>query len=120
MDSKDTEILRTMLVEEKARLEEELADIMGGNHEQAGTSDESSHRTQMADSGSDTLERQRDLSLEENVKHLLGRVNVALQRVEKGSYGLCDCCGGEIGAERLKALPYADKCIECKRKEEAW
>jgi len=37
----------------------------------------------------------------------------ALNRMEEGSYGLCSACGVEIPEERIKALPYTDKCFEC-------
>ena len=38
----------------------------------------------------------------------------ALGRLERGEYGICRSCGQEIDIERLKALPYATKCIPCK------
>ncbi len=109
-----------MLLGEKTRLEEELAEIVNGNHDPSGGVKESLFGTHMGDGGTETFERERDRTLEQNVRDLLGRVNFALGRLEKGTYGVCECCGGEITAERLKALPYADMCIECKRKDEAW
>jgi RNA polymerase-binding protein DksA len=57
-------------------------------------------------------------SLEENAEHLLASIDAALKRVEVGTYGICERCGRPIGDERLEALPYATKCIECKRLEE--
>ncbi len=42
----------------------------------------------------------------ENIKH-------ALKRMEEGSYGTCAICGIEIPEERIKALPYTDKCFKC-------
>ena len=65
-------------------------------------------------------ERRRglELSLEENAEHLLAEIEAALVRIDEGVYGTCGRCGGRIGAERLEALPWATKCIECKRLEE--
>lgn len=121
MNKKDTESLRRLLLEEKSRLAEELDEIVAGNHDQPGmAAHESVYRTHMADAGTDTFERARDLTLEHNVRDMLERVNLALERVEAGTYGVCDTCGEPIGSDRLKALPYADMCIDCKRKEEAW
>jgi len=121
LNDKDAKSLKRVLLEERSRLEEELAEIVSGNHEKPGMSThESVYRTHMADAGTDTFERARDLTLEQNVREMLARVTAALERLEAGTYGLCESCGEPIGTERLNALPYADMCIECKRKEEAW
>jgi RNA polymerase-binding protein DksA len=40
-------------------------------------------------------------------------IQAALGRIENGTYGLCDTCGEEIGAARLKAIPEATRCVEC-------
>jgi RNA polymerase-binding protein DksA len=65
-------------------------------------------------------ERRRglELSLEENAEHLLAEIDAALARIDDGVYGTCVRCGGLVGPERLEALPWATKCIECKRVEE--
>ncbi|MBN1417273.1 MAG: TraR/DksA family transcriptional regulator [Planctomycetes bacterium] len=47
------------------------------------------------------------------------RITKALQRIDSGTYGKCEDCGGEIGIERLEALPFATQCIACKKKEES-
>jgi len=49
----------------------------------------------------------------------LGHIEEALRRLEEGSYGECSECGTEIGAARLKALPFALKCRHCQEHEEA-
>ena len=71
-----------------------------------------------ADSAAETLDRGIELSLEDNAEHLLEAIDAALARVEAGSYGMCERCGAAIAHERLEALPWATKCIECKRLEE--
>jgi len=65
-----------------------------------------------------TTERERDLSLLDNARALLDRVESALAKVDAGTYGVCASCGKSIEAARLKALPHATLCIACKRKEE--
>ncbi len=79
---------------------------------------EKSYEDHFADSGSATFEREKDFSLEQNIKDLLSQVNAALQRMEEGQFGLCRRCGKQIDAERLRALPYADLCISYRRKRE--
>ncbi|MDO8885522.1 TraR/DksA C4-type zinc finger protein [Candidatus Oleimmundimicrobium sp.] len=114
-------ILKEKLESEKRRLEEELKEIEEGNlkETQNETTGENSFEDNFADSGTATFEREKDLSLEINIKDLLSRVNGALERFKKGTYGKCFMCGGDIDPARLKSLPYADLCIECKKKEES-
>jgi len=57
-------------------------------------------------------------SLEDNAEHLLASIESALARLDDGTYGRCERCGQPISEERLEALPYATRCIECKRLEE--
>ncbi len=43
----------------------------------------------------------------------LTQIRQALRQVEEGTYGICESCGEEIGAERLKVMPFATRCIHC-------
>ncbi len=72
----------------------------------------------LADSASDTYMRELDEGLEENADHLLEEIAAALVRIDDGTYGTCESCGGAIGAERLDAVPYATLCIDDKRARE--
>lgn len=49
----------------------------------------------------------------------IAQIEKALLRVDEGTYETCEECGGEIGEERLEALPYATQCVSCKRQDEA-
>jgi RNA polymerase-binding protein DksA len=72
----------------------------------------------IADSASETYMRELDEGLEENAEHLLAEVEAALERIDDGTYGICESCGKPIGAERLDAVPYATLCIDDKRARE--
>jgi DnaK suppressor protein len=48
----------------------------------------------------------------------LANIEVALERMRAGKYGLCEICNGKIPLARLNALPYATSCIECQRASE--
>jgi len=48
----------------------------------------------------------------------LHKVNLALERVQKGDFGVCVNCGVAIGLKRLQALPWAGNCIECQERSE--
>jgi DnaK suppressor protein len=103
----------------RRRLEAELAELRGQRADleeatEASLADatgEVGFDEEFADSGSFTFERERDLSLVDNAKDLIDKVEHALARIEHGGFGRCEACGGAIEAERLDALPYADLCL---------
>jgi len=71
-----------------------------------------------ADAGSATFEREKDLSLVNNLRDLLDKIDKAMAKIDEGTYGLCDRCGKPIEKARLKALPYASLCLKDKQAEE--
>jgi RNA polymerase-binding protein DksA len=71
-----------------------------------------------ADAGSATFERERDLSIQNNIRDLIDQTTRAIRRIDDGNYGTCERCGNPIEAARLKALPHALLCMDCKRREE--
>jgi DnaK suppressor protein len=68
-----------------------------------------------------TLESDRNfvLRIRDRERKLIIKIREALQRIDDGSFGICESCGDEIGIDRLKARPVTTLCIECKRKQEA-
>ncbi len=66
-----------------------------------------------ADGGSMAFELEKDLTLDENTRHLLNQVEHALVRIKKKKYGNCENCGEPIPVARLEALPYATLRKEC-------
>ncbi len=58
------------------------------------------------------------LRLRDRERKLKAKIRAALERIENGTYGICEECGGEIGIARLKARPVTTLCIECKSKQE--
>ncbi len=69
-----------------------------------------------ADAGSMKFEYEKELSIERNAEDLLHKVERALERVEEGTYGICESCGESIPVARLEVLPYATTCVSCARK----
>ena len=65
-----------------------------------------------ADVGSETFERDKDLSILYNVQAELSEIDRALRRIQDGTYGHCEACGRPIGAARLEARPAARFCLE--------
>jgi len=52
-------------------------------------------------------------ALEDETNETIANIKNSLKRMEEGSYGVCAICGVEIPEERIKALPYTDKCFDC-------
>jgi RNA polymerase-binding protein DksA len=71
-----------------------------------------------ADVGSTTFERDHEMSLANNARDMLTQTSHALERIENGSYGICESCGQPIGKNRLMAFPRATLCLTCKQREE--
>lgn len=71
-----------------------------------------------ADAGSATFEREKDLSIANNIQDLIDKINRALEKIEEGTYGICESCGNPIDSARLKALPSVVLCLDCKKREE--
>lgn len=111
---KELDDLRERLLAEQAELQEQLATIEEQSFatSQSDLSGEVSFDEENADAGTFTFERERDLSIENNVRDLLGKIDRALGRMADGTYGVCSRCGKPIEKARLKALPYVDLCIK--------
>jgi len=71
-----------------------------------------------ADTGSKTLEREQEITLANTMHERVIQVEHALERLEAGSYGMCERCGKPIPAARLAAFPSATLCVDCKQLEE--
>ncbi len=67
----------------------------------------------LEDLGNESLERESMLSLLESKEDILKQIEVALQRIEDGVYGVCEHCGGRIPQARLHAIPYTIHCVKC-------
>ena len=68
-----------------------------------------------------SLEADRNfmLRIRDREHKLIKKIKKALDRIENGTFGICETCGEEISLKRLKARPVTTQCIECKTKEEA-
>lgn len=65
--------------------------------------------------GADNSQQESQLGLLENEEEILREVYDAISRVDKGVYGVCESCSGEIPPRRLDVLPYARHCVACQR-----
>jgi len=117
----DTGRFRTLLLEERDRIERAIANLREDHPGRMDEEVEEISATQdnhLAETATVTLDREIDYTLEENSTRMLAAVDSALERIEDGSYGTCANCGRPIAEERLEAYPWASLCIDCKRDAE--
>ena len=70
------------------------------------------------DRASHEAERSFELRIRDREHKLIKKIRKALERIENGSFGICETCEEEISLKRLKARPVTTQCIECKKREE--
>jgi RNA polymerase-binding protein DksA len=118
----DTTRFQSDLEERRSRV---LGVIEHRNHadsleDESGELVSSSADNHLADTASDTYDREFDEGLEEDAERLLREIEAALRRIESDSYGTCEICGKPIAEERLEAIPYTTLCIDDARERERW
>ena len=111
---KEIATIRAALVEQRNVFTREFSDLEDAafNVSQSEVSGEVSFDEEYADAGSFTFEREKELSISNNLRDLMERIEQALSRIDAGTYGLCVRCGKPIEKARIKALPYVDLCIK--------
>jgi RNA polymerase-binding protein DksA len=109
-----TKRLREKLEAEKARLEELIGeyDKIREASRLAETGSEHNADPNNADGGSLAFEMEMDLSVQQNSRELLAKVRHAIDRMDHGTYGICEVSGKPIPIARLEALPYATTLVE--------
>jgi RNA polymerase-binding protein DksA len=120
--SKEMEKFRTLLLAERDRLAAELAEIeerTAHMSESDRATELSSYEDHPADLASETFEREKALAIGESVESLLNQVNTALEKLDRGTFGICDACGRPIKKARLQALPFATLCLDCQDRLES-
>ncbi len=112
----DTDLARQRLADERARLDGVKSTFDDEGLTQQSENDSvgelSSYDQHQADMGTETFEREKDLSILEQVEAELADVEHALRRLDDGTYGTCEVCGKAIPDERLEAMPAARLCLE--------
>lgn len=114
MRQRDLTLFRKILEERKRELLLEAERAVGTmNHESEEPFADPTDRAAL-ESDRNFLLRMRDRE-----RKLIVKIDEAFERIDDGSYGRCEECGGEIGIERLKARPVTTLCIGCKSAQEA-
>lgn len=112
--------IRAGLEGKRAELEARMAELEADTFDatQSDQTGEVGLDEDFADAGTATFERERDLSIRNNIRDLIDQMNRAIGRIDDGVYGACERCGQPIDAARLRELPHSSLCLDCKRREE--
>lgn len=122
MRARELERYKKLLLKKRRELFDEMGIAMKDNFSSTlkeASGELSSHTYHMADQGTDAMNRELAFMYASKSGRLIYHIDEALRRIEDGSYGKCHTCGRQINPERLKAVPHARFCIECKSAEES-
>ena len=108
------EQLREMLETKRSEIKEEIR-----RARQDGMEIDRTSFPEVGDLVSASVEKERAFEYGEIGVNALREIDNALEKLKSGTYGLCEICNKPIGLKRLKVMPSARLCIECKSKEEA-
>jgi len=120
MEREQLDFFRALLMSERKNVVKiiEGIDENWSKNIRDGVGNISSYATHLADLGTDSDEREKETYMLNRELKNLKHIDNALKRINDKSYGICCYCGDEISSPRLKAIPYAELCINCKRNEE--
>lgn len=112
MDAEKLEQFRQMLQEEMKLL---LSEADKTVHEMG---DDAAHFPDPTDRATQESDRTFELRIRDRERKLANKIREALDRIDNGTYGICEDCGGDISEARLKARPVTTQCIDCKMEAE--
>jgi DnaK suppressor protein len=98
---------------------QELLDDAGRTVSGMTDSDSKENFPEPADRAALESDRNATLRIRDRERKLIAKIDAALERINDGTYGICEECGEHISAERLKARPVTTLCIDCKADQEA-
>ena len=117
MDKNEVKHFKKLLYEEKEKREDSLEDERMGHGISIRdlTGELSSYDNHPGDLGNETFEAEKNVSFRTRDKFLLSEIQVALNKINEGTYGLCEICHNEIDKGRLEVRPYSRLCINCEK-----
>lgn len=121
MDAKQLDQLKKIIIKKRDELllQLDMLKESGLNSSVSDSSgDHSTYSLHMADQGTDAMEREKQYMFAAREQNYLYHLEQALERIDKGEFGICSECGNEIGFDRLEAAPHVRLCVNCKSKEE--
>ncbi len=108
----DTVAIARALEERRRELQDELASLTAVPRDPMAAV---SFGKRIGDGTTEAVERLNNVGTANSIAVTLADVERALEKLEDGTYGICDSCGDPVGEERLEAIPSATLCISCAR-----
>ena len=119
MNSKTIQGAKTKLEQNKEQLEKDLQSFATADENVKGDWDtrfpEFNNGGNLEEAADEVVEYEAKLPIEHNLELRLRDINLALEKIDKGNYGICEKCGREIPMERLAIYPDARVCLSCKK-----
>lgn len=119
MDIKKIQEIKIKLEEAKAQLEKDLQSFANADENVKGDWDtrfpEFNNGGNLEEAADEVVEYEAKLPIEHNLELRLREINLALEKIKNGNYGICEKCGKEIPMERLAIYPEARICLSCKK-----
>jgi RNA polymerase-binding transcription factor DksA len=112
----DEAAVRQRLDAERARLQSDIYERTQGSEAVTPVdpiSDAGGLESYEADDADAMSDTERNQAVTRNAEQILSQVNAALERLEAGTYDICETCGKPINPRRLEALPYVTLCVDC-------
>jgi DnaK suppressor protein len=119
--TRDLEQFRKLLIDQRQEAKEEF-DILSQNIMDTSGEFEADNQTyslHTAEQGSDAIEREKTFLHAQRTSDYIKKLDEALERIDRGTYGICVICGGLIEKQRLQAVPITQKHVDCKNKTNA-
>ena len=117
MSGERTERLRQILSARRQEVQQQIDELLA-QHRADQTRLREESVVDNEDLSTQNSNSHQQLSILEVRNQVRLQLDTALQRLEEGTYGLCEDCQRPITEERLKALPFARRCIDCQRHAE--
>lgn len=113
MDPEKINFFKELLEQKKTELLSEAEKTL------SGMTDSPDNFPDPADRATLESDRNFELRIRDRERRLLQKIRSAIERIENGTFGICDSCGEYISEERLRARPVTTLCLECKKREES-
>ena len=114
-------MFQKQIVEKMGSVSEEVDTLREGigsaTNKQGGVTPDAIYSLHMADAGTDSHEQEKNFMLMNRGSDYFKSLEIALERIREGSFGICKICLDLIPEERMMAVPSATKCVDCKEKE---
>ncbi len=111
---------RKSIEEKMGNVSEDVDTIREGlgtaSNKQGGVTPDSIYSLHMADAGTDSHEQEKNFMLMNRGSDYFKNLEIALERIDEGTFGICKICDDLIPEERMMEVPNATKCVGCKEK----